>query len=60
MLNEILTSFLTSFLEIFLSIPFGAVLTTFGTIIYAPTGNRFGKYCLIIGLVIFSLNNLIA
>ncbi|MFX0085468.1 MAG: hypothetical protein ACFFAU_07315 [Candidatus Hodarchaeota archaeon] len=60
MIEEILINILTTFLQIFVSIPFGAVLITIGVIIYAPTGSRFGKYCLIIGLLIFTINNFTA
>ncbi len=59
MINEILFSLLNAIVEILLSIPFGAVLITLGAIIYSPTGNRFGKYCIILGFFIFSLNNLL-
>lgn len=59
MIDEILLSTLATFIQIFVSIPFGAVLITLGAIIYTPTGSRFGKYCLIFGLLIFSINNFV-
>ena len=59
MISEIILSLLNAIVEIILSIPFGAVLITLGAIIYSPTGNRYGKYCIILGFLIFSLNNLL-
>lgn len=59
MLNEIVVSVVSACLDIFLSVQFGAFLIAFGSTIYAPTGNRIGKYCLLFGLFIFTLNNLI-
>jgi hypothetical protein len=59
LLDEILVNTLTTLLQIFVSIPFGAGLIALGAIIYTPTGSRFGKYCLISGLIIFSINNFI-
>ncbi|MHA2075023.1 MAG: hypothetical protein ACXACU_03175 [Candidatus Hodarchaeales archaeon] len=59
MLNEFIISLFNAILEILLSIPFGAVLISLGAMIYSPTGNRLGKYCLIIGFIIFSVNHLL-
>lgn len=58
MLNEFLTGIIATILEIILSIQFGAILITLGSIIYAPTGNRLGKYCILFGLLIFTIKNL--
>ncbi|MFX0122319.1 MAG: hypothetical protein ACFFAE_01690 [Candidatus Hodarchaeota archaeon] len=57
MLIETITSIIYTCMEIVLSVQFGAFLMTIGSIIYAPTGNRFGKFCLLFGLFIFTLNN---
>ena len=59
MLNENITTVVAIFLSVFLSVQFGALLIILGSIIYAPTGNRIGKYFLILGLFIFTLNNFI-
>jgi len=45
-------------IDLFLSIELGALLITVGTIIYSPTGNRIGKYLVIIGFFIFGINAL--
>ena len=56
---EICIGILSTCLEIILSVKFGALLITLGSIIYAPTGSRIGKYSLLAGLFIFTLNHLI-
>ncbi|MFX1506964.1 MAG: hypothetical protein ACFFDC_12745 [Promethearchaeota archaeon] len=56
---EIITIIIFTCIEIIVSVQFGACLIALGSIIYAPTGNRIGKFCLFAGLFIFTLNNLI-
>ena len=58
MLDKILIQIITSIVEIIVSIPFGAFLIAFGAIIYPPTGNKLGKYCLISGLLLFTVNQI--
>ncbi|UCG00566.1 MAG: hypothetical protein JSW11_13165 [Candidatus Heimdallarchaeota archaeon] len=55
---EILTGIIFICLEVILSVQFGALLITFGSILYAPSGSRIGKFCLLTGLFIFTLHNL--
>ena len=43
-------------LELILSVQFGAFLILIGSIIYPPTGSRIGKYSLLLGLIIFTIN----
>jgi len=58
MLDEILIQVVISIVEIITSIPFGAFLIAFGSIIYPPTGNKLGKYCLFLGLFLFTINQI--
>ena len=43
-------------LSILVSVQFGSLLICVGSIIYAPTGSKLGKYSLIAGLIVFTLN----
>ena len=51
--------FLTLFLkwfEFMFSIQIGSLLIAIGSLIYAPTGSQAGKYFLLLGLLIFTIN----
>ena len=58
MMIEAILLILNFCFEILFSVQFGALLISIGSIIYVPTGNRLGKYSIIIGFFIFSLRNL--
>ena len=47
---------LTQGLSILVSVQFGSLLICVGSIIYAPTGSKLGKYSVIAGLIVFTLN----
>ncbi|WP_455143678.1 hypothetical protein [Candidatus Hodarchaeum mangrovi] len=57
-LDEIIIQIINSIVEIITSIPFGAFLIALGAIIYPPTGSKLGKYCLFIGLFLFTINQI--
>ncbi|MFX0149395.1 MAG: hypothetical protein ACFFAJ_01310 [Candidatus Hodarchaeota archaeon] len=59
MQNDPITQIIVILLEILISIPFGAFLIVLGSIICPPTGNRLGKYCILTGLMIFTINTLV-
>lgn len=57
MFDNVLSQFLMALYEVILSVPFGAFLIVIGAIIYAPTGHRIGRYFIIVGLVIFTIQS---
>lgn len=57
--NDPITQVIVILLKILISIPFGAFLIVLGSIIYPPTGNRLGKYFILTGLMIFTINTLV-
>ncbi|MFW9778486.1 MAG: hypothetical protein ACFFE8_06485 [Candidatus Heimdallarchaeota archaeon] len=57
MFENVLSQFITALYHLVLSVPFGAFLIVIGAIIYAPTGHRLGRYFVIIGLLIFTIQS---
>ncbi|MHA1993809.1 MAG: hypothetical protein ACW97Z_04665 [Candidatus Hodarchaeales archaeon] len=56
MIETVIIQIFVEIINIFISIPFGLVSITFGSIIYVPTGAKLGKYILIFGLIVLTLN----
>lgn len=56
MLEVIVVQIIKEIISIFISIPFGLLSLTLGSILYVPTGTKFGKYAIIFGLLILTLN----
>ncbi len=57
MFDNILSQFLIAVYEVILTLPFGAFLIVIGAIIYAPTGHRLGRYFILVGLLIFTIQS---
>ncbi|MHA1978093.1 MAG: hypothetical protein ACW98F_00495 [Candidatus Hodarchaeales archaeon] len=56
MLDMIIFQIIIEIITVFISIPFGLVSLTLGAIFYAPTGSKVGKYTLIYGLLVLTIN----
>ncbi len=56
MLEIMILQILTEIITIFISIPFGLFTLTLGAIFYVPTGSKIGKYSIILGLFVLTLN----
>jgi hypothetical protein len=57
MFENVLSQFLTALYHLILSAPFGAFLIVIGAIIYVPTGHRLGRYFILVGLLIFTIQS---
>ncbi|MFW9855942.1 MAG: hypothetical protein ACFFFG_12880 [Candidatus Thorarchaeota archaeon] len=57
MFDTVLWQFITTLYHLILSVPFGAFLIVIGAIIYVPTGHRLGRYFIIVGLLIFTIQS---
>lgn len=55
MFDNVFSQLLLALYEVILSVPFGAFLIVIGAIIYAPTGHRLGRYFILVGLLIFTI-----
>lgn len=56
MFDQFIKTIIEELAKTFSSVPFGAFSLSLGGLIYVPTGSRLGKFLIIIGLIVLTLN----